>query len=160
MPSIKAHLIFEIMGRPPEKIKEALNDLIIKMGAEKGITILEEKYHDAKPIPDSKDLHTSFVEVEAEFVSMRELFMAIMIYFPANIEVFEPENIKFSSSEFNEMANFLTSRMHHYDAIAKTMIRERDFLFQKLKEAGLVKEKPTEKTPQKKTERKKSKSKK
>ena len=32
MDKIKAHLIIEIMGRPPEHIKEALNNLVVKNG--------------------------------------------------------------------------------------------------------------------------------
>lgn len=159
MPSLKSRLIFEIMGRPPEEVKKALNSVVVKAGSEKGVDIISEKYYDPKLIEGQDNLFTAFAEVEMEFKTIQEFFSIVMMYFPSNVDIYEPENFKLSSADLNELTNFLTSRMHHYDAVAKTVVRERDFLFQKLKEAGLVKEKPAEKTSSKKATKKKSKSK-
>ena len=49
---IKAAVIFEMMGRPPEHLKETMNKLIDTIGQEKGVNILKKKIHEVKKIED------------------------------------------------------------------------------------------------------------
>ena len=101
MQKIQVNLIFEILGRPPEHIKEALNTLVIKMGSEKGVKLLSKTYHEPKKVEDPKahDLYTAFAEVSLELDSMGDYFKIIFTYMPANIELVSPESISFNNFE-------------------------------------------------------------
>jgi hypothetical protein len=138
MQKIQVNLIFEILGRPPEHIKEALNTLVIKMGSEKGVKILSKQYHEPKKVEDPKanDLYTAFAEVTLELDSMGDYFKIIFTYMPANIELVSPESISFNNFELNELSNALLQRLHNYDAITKNVVFERDMFAKKLQEVA------------------------
>ncbi len=136
MVKLKVNIVMEILGRPPEHVKEALNTLVVKMGSEKGIKVLNKIYHDPVEVKDSKDLFTAFAEVSLELDTLADYFAIIFSYMPSHIEVVSPETISLSNSELNELANQLTLRLHNYDAITKKMLFERDFLVKKLREVA------------------------
>jgi hypothetical protein len=133
MAKIQAQLILEILGRPAENVKEALNTLVVKLGSEQGISILEKTYHDPKPVENSS-LFTAFAEVTVELDKLENYFGILFSYMPAHIEILNPEKFNLSNFEFNELGNKIIQRLHEYDSITKTMVNERNFLFQKLQE--------------------------
>jgi len=63
---ITAIIIIEVLGRPPEHIIEVLDEIIEKLGAEKGVKINDKKIREPTLLKDKKDLYTSFVEIEVE----------------------------------------------------------------------------------------------
>lgn len=124
---IKARLIFEILGRPPEHILETLNKFLDILAEQKGVEVKEKKVHEPKLLEkdDVKDLYTTFAEVEVEILDLNTLFMLVMHMLPANVEIMEPENFIIKNFEMNEVLGFLTSKLHQYDELAKA------YLFQK-----------------------------
>ncbi len=132
MESIKAKFILEIIGRPAEHITEALNELIVRIGQEKGIIILFKEIHKPKQVEKADNLWTSFADLEMEFVSTQHFFNAIMTYMPAHVEIFSPEKFQFNTFELNELANFIVGKLHNYDALAKKLMGEREILINKL----------------------------
>ena len=156
MGTIKAKLIIEIMGRPPEHIKEALNTLVVRLGSEKGVSLLDKQYHEPKPIEESKDLFIAFADVDAEFDNIESFFNILMGYMPAHAEIYEPEKFKLGVSNMNDLGNFILGKLHRYDAIAKRALMERTMLAEQLnklkagttkKEKKVVKRKPSSKKP-------------
>jgi hypothetical protein len=141
---IQAHLILEILGRPAEHIKEALNELLKKLGTEKGIKIISQDVREPNPIKDS-DLFTSFADITVELDSIDQFFGIIFAYMPAHIEIIYPEDLSLTNFQFNDLGNRILSRLHEYDALAKKIVFERKVLIDKLKEkAPYVFEKKTE----------------
>ena len=134
MVKIKARMIIEIMGKPPEHVKEALNTLVVRMGSEKGVGLIDKNYHDPKPVKESESLYSTFAEIDAEFDSLEHFFSITMGYMPSNVEIYEPEKFKLSSSELTSLGNFIVSNLHRYDEMAKRAIVERDILLRKLQE--------------------------
>jgi hypothetical protein len=132
MKKIKAKFIIEILGRPPEHIKEALNTLVIKMGSDKGVSIIDKEYHEPKPVKETENLWIAFADVELEFETIHTFFATIMTYMPAHVEIFEPENFKLNVAGINELANFFVATLHKYDAIAKRLVGERSILLKQL----------------------------
>jgi DNA polymerase III alpha subunit len=51
---------------------------------------------------------------------------------PAHVEVYEPEMFKMNAFEMNDFTNFVVSRLHTYDALAKRIMGEREILVSKL----------------------------
>lgn len=158
MEKIHASLILEILGRPKENVAEALNTVVVRMGAEKGVKILNKTYHEPNPIEKS-DLFTAFAEVELELDSLMTYLTVIFTYMPSNIEIIRPEKITLNNIEMNEIGNSLVQRLHHYDALAKNVLAERNILAKKLQEvAPHLFQKPSEQKSEEKPAKKKKKS--
>jgi len=134
MDKVKAKIIVEIMGRPPEHLTYALNALIDKMGAENGVKIIAKKIHTPKSVKEAKDIYTTFAEIETEIDGIERFLGVIMAYMPANVEIFEPTSFKMQANDMNAIANYIISRLHKYDEITKRVIFERDILAKQLEE--------------------------
>jgi len=129
---LKATIIMEIMGRPPEHIKEALNTVVIKMGSEKGVEVVNKKYHKPKTVEGAKNLYMTFAEIDAEFESPEHFFAILMSYMPSNVEIYEPDKFKMDSAEMNSLSNYIVAKLHNYDNIAKRLISEKEILLNQL----------------------------
>ncbi len=158
MEKITVRMIFEVLGRPPEHVKEALETVVMRLGAEKGVKIAEKIYHPPKKVEGAENLFTSFAEVELELESLSLFFGILFTYFPSNVEVLGPSSLKLKNSEINELGNNLITRIHHYDSITKKLLAERSIIINQLKEKGIElkfenpensKEKPAEKKSKK-----------
>lgn len=136
MEKIQAIFIFEILGRPPEHIKEALKSLIKKLGEEKGVNLINQTYNEVIKVEDVKNLYTTFAEIESEFDSLEILYDIMFRYMPANVEIISPTSLKISNRDLSELATNLIRRLHDYDSIAKSLINERDALTKKLQEVA------------------------
>jgi len=134
MTKIQASMILEILGRPPEHIKESLNTVVVKIGSEKGVNIINKTYHEPKKVEDSKDLYTAFAEVDVELDSLANYFGILFAYLPAHMEITHPEKLTLQNSDLNELGNALIQRLHGYDAVVKKVLAERQMIEEKLKE--------------------------
>jgi len=121
-------MIFEIMGRPAEYIKETLSQLVDKIKAEKGCVIQEKKIFDPKAVEQYKDIFTTFAEVEMTFETLDDLLRVIFNYLPSHIDIVSPQTSSLSNTEMNALANQLTGKLHQYDELAKRMMLENDAL--------------------------------
>ncbi len=121
-------MIFEIMGRPAEYIKETLSQLVDKIRAEKGCVIQEKKIFDPRAVEQYKDIFTTFAEVEMTFETLDDLLRVIFNYLPSHIDIVNPQTSSLSNTEMNALANQLTGKLHQYDELAKRMMLENDAL--------------------------------
>src|SRR3989344_4990381 len=128
MEKMKVQLIIEIMGRPAEHIKEALNTLVVRLGSEKGVNVLEKTYHEPMLIKESNDLFTAFAEVTAELETIENYLGILFAYMPSHIEIINPSKVTFPNYDLTELGNKIVQRLHEYDAITKNMITERNIL--------------------------------
>ncbi len=134
MAKFQANMILEILGRPQEHVKEALNALVTKLGSENGIKLLEKTHHEPIPVENSKDLFTAFAELTLELESLNNYFGIMFAYMPAHIELVQPEKITLGNIDLNELGNKLIQRLHDYDAITKKALVENEILVKKLQE--------------------------
>ncbi len=132
MEQISAKFIIEILGRPPEHLSTTLSELITRLGNEKGTRIVNKVLNMPKPVEKVDNLWTAFADVEIEFETLPHFFNVVMSYMPAHVEVFNPESVKFTTFEINELANFIVGRLHNYDSVAKKLMNEREILIKKL----------------------------
>ena len=134
MEVIEARVIIEMLGRPAEHLSATLNSLIERLASEKGIVIKQKKFYDPVPVKESKDLFSSFVELEIAFDSLNALMGIMFAYMPSNVEVISPQQIKFSREDISSLSNNLVARLHAYDAAAKGIIAQRDIAFNQLRQ--------------------------
>tara|TARA_Y100000310_G_scaffold239285_2_gene242872 strand:- start:2254 stop:2748 length:495 start_codon:yes stop_codon:yes gene_type:complete len=143
MEEVKAIIMLEILGRPPEHIKKILNDIVDKLSKEKDVSITEKKIAEPKPVPEQEDIFSSFAEIELK--TPIEKLMAICFgYMPSHIEIIYPEDLKMKNSSFNGLFNELMGKLHQYDELAKAMMMERQMI-QKQIQDGEIRVKPLEK---------------
>lgn len=138
MEKIKAMFTFEILGKPPEHIVEALEKIVEQLGKQEGIKIINKVIHDAKPLErdgEKTDMFTSFTEVELEADNINIILAIVLHMLPAHVEIIEPSEYKFKNFELSSLLSELTVKIHKYDEIAKSMMIERESLVKRLKES-------------------------
>lgn len=161
---IKAELIIDVIGRPPEHLTETLQKIIDAIQKEKGVKLTRHKISEPQPMKDEPQFYTTFAEVEVEVENMLYLAVLIFKYMPANVDVISPEEISLTNNGWNEILNELVRRLHGYDEIARVLQIEKGLLENKLREildshAHEHDKKPQE-TSEKKVKKKPAKSKK
>jgi|SRR3989344_927709 len=134
MEKIQAIMILEILGKPADYVSGSLNELVNRLGKEKGVKILNKQFHEPLSVKESKELFTTFAELEIEFETI-EMYLAVLFaYMPAHVEVVSPENLALPAAYFNDLGNKIIQRMHNYDAITKKTLYENQILLDKLRQ--------------------------
>ena len=134
---IKAVLIIEAIGRPPEHLTETLNNLIDSIDKEKGVVVKEKKIHEPVLMKDKKDFFTAFSEIEVEVEEILHLAILMFKYMPAHVEVVEPELIVLTNHGWGDILSELTRRLHGYDEVARILQFQNAEMTKKLEELGV-----------------------
>lgn len=130
---INAILILEVLGKPKAHLTKTLENLIKKIGEEKGVTVIEKKINEPVTMKDNEKFFTSFAEIEVRVEDIRNLVGLSFKYMPAHLDIIEPENLNLTNNLFAEMLNELIRRLHGYDEIAKVIQVEKKILEKKLR---------------------------
>lgn len=148
---LRVHVLFEVVGNPPEFIEKTLAGVVEEIKNEKGIQILLSKINESKPYANEKKMFSTFAEVELLVENLKRLLEFVFDFMPSSLEIFEPEELKTKISDCNAFLNDLAVRLHKYDMTLRKTLIERDVLFRKLKEVqGKTEDK--EKKPETKVE--------
>lgn len=158
-PNIRAALILEVIGRPAEFLTETLNDLVKKIGEEKGVQIKNTTINPPIQMKNQKDFYTSFAEIEVDAEGILQIVILMFKYMPAHLEIISPQNISLSNFQWNDILNELTRRLHGYDELTRIVQAEKSILENKLR-ALMPNEPVTEKKAEEKTKEKKKQGKK
>jgi len=146
MAEIKTILIFELLGRPPEHLKETLLQFIDTMTKEAGVKVIDKKINEPKRVKKSQqDLYTTFAEVEADFRDLPSLMRMAFVYMPSHIEVLSPAEVNMKNFELNSFMNELVIKMHRYDELAKGLVIEKQILQNQLQQKSSGGQKEQEK---------------
>jgi hypothetical protein len=119
--NVRARLILEVIGKPPEHLTATLEGLIKKMSEEKGVKIIGEKIKEPVLMKDSKEFYTTFAEIEIEVEEVLLLAELMFKYMPAHIEIISPEFITLENNGWNEILNELVRKLHGYDEVARVL---------------------------------------
>ena len=140
---IRALFIFEILGKPAEHIKKSLEELIDKLGKQKGIQIIKKQVHEPKILDEEskkgktivgEGLFTTFAEVELITENVNIMLAIVLNMLPAHVEIIEPSEYSFKNFELGSLLTELTIKIHKYDEIAKVLMFERKNILDKLYE--------------------------
>jgi hypothetical protein len=130
---INAIMILEILGRPPEHLVETLENIAKSIGEEKSVKVINKKINSPTLVKEQKDLYTSFAEIEVEVEDLIYLAVLMFKYMPAHIEIISPQNISLANTDWNDILNELTRRLHGYEEITRILQTEKTILGNKLK---------------------------
>ena len=132
---IRAMFIFEMMGKPPEYLKENLESHIKNLESE-DIKIISKKIHEPKLLEKENEeisgLYLSFAEVELEIDNLNLLFGLVFRMLPSHIEILEPSDLNLKNFDLSAIVSELAVKLHKYDEIAKILMIDRDKLAMKL----------------------------
>jgi len=128
-------MIIEVLGKPPEHLKETLEEIIKKIDAEKGVSVIFKKINEPVLMKEQKEFYTSFAEIEIEVEEILHLAILMFKYMPAHIEIISPELIALTNNGWNDVLNELTRRLHGYDEVARIIQVEKNILEKKLRVA-------------------------
>jgi hypothetical protein len=129
---VKAMLIFQALGRPPEHLKSAVQEIVDKIKEEKGTEVLSSEIKEPTETKEQKDLYSTFAEVEVKVEEPAYLMMLVFKYAPAHIEINSPEKIILTNNDFAEMLSETTRKLHQYDEVARILQGQRQELEVKL----------------------------
>ena len=73
---IRAILILEIIGKPPEHVVKSLEEIMGNIDEEKGVRIISKKINEPVLMKDSKEFYTTFAEIDLEVEDI--LYLAIL----------------------------------------------------------------------------------
>lgn len=118
---IKAALILEVIGRPPEHLTKTLEELIGRIDKEEGVVVENKKINEPVLMKDQKDFYTNFAEVEVEVENISILNVLMFKYMPAHIEIISPELIALTNNGWNEIMNEIGRKLHGYDEVARVL---------------------------------------
>ncbi|MBT4375765.1 hypothetical protein HOD29_00100 [archaeon] len=131
---INTIFIIEVLGKPVEHLKEALEEIIGKIGAEKNVKIVSKSIAEPTELPKNPGMFTSYAEIEIELENPLALAILVFKYMPAHIDVIEPEHLSLTNKGFNDILNELARRLHGYDHVARVIQAEKQMLEKKVKE--------------------------
>ena len=132
--NIRAVMILEAIGRPPEHLTQTLQDLARQINEEKGVEIVEKKINEPVEMKEQKGFYTSFAEIEIDVEDILYLAVLMFKYMLAHIEVISPELIALTGNGWNDILNELTRRLHGYDEVARVLQIEKNILESKFRE--------------------------
>jgi len=151
---IRAIIIIEIAGRPPEHVKQSLETHTATLKKVKGVEVINEQISEPKKLEKGNEVYTCFSEIEIKCESFSKLIDIIFDFMPSSIEIIQPSSINFNMQQATSFINTLAGRLHRYDEIAKIAQLQNQQLASKIKE--LQEKNPEEKKEEKTSEDKKS----
>ncbi len=132
--NVRAIIILEVIGRPPEHLTETLENIAKNIGEEKGVKVVEKEINVPITMKENKDFYTSFAEIEVEVEAIMQLVALMLKYMPAHIEIISPEFIASTNNGWNDILNETVRRLHGYDEVARIIQTEKVILENKLRE--------------------------
>jgi hypothetical protein len=131
---IKASIILEIMGKPPEYLLTTLEKIIKDISEEKGVEVTGKKINELILMKDSKEFYTTFAEVDLEVENILYLTIIMFKYMPAHVEVIEPEVVALTNNGWTDILSEITRRLHGYDEISRILQLQNSKMQKKLRE--------------------------
>ncbi len=131
---IRSTIILEIIGKPAEHLIKTLEDIIKRIGEEKGVKVVDKKLNEPVEIKENKDFYTTFAEVDLEVDDILYLAIIMFKYMPAHVEVIEPETISLTNNGWTDILSELTRRLHGYEEVARVIRIQNAKMQEKLKE--------------------------
>lgn len=131
---IRAVMIMEVIGKPPEYLTETLENIYKNIDGEKGVHVVEKRINEPILMKEQKEFYTSFAELEVEVEEILQLASLMLKYMPAHIEIISPELIALTNNGWNDILNETVRRLHGYDEIARIVQTEKIILENKLRD--------------------------
>ena len=116
---VRAIMIIEIAGRPPEHVKESLEEYVKMIDKVKDVELHSIKISEPVEVGGNKEIFTCFSEVDFEVGNFSRLSEIMFDFMPSSVEILEPSKVSLDSSDATSLLNNISGRLHRYDDVAK-----------------------------------------
>jgi len=116
---IKARIFFEVMGWPPEELKNHLQKLVEKLKTQWKLS--DVKLEEPVKVEDVEKMHVAHVEFIAEVKSLGELMLFSLLNGPSLVEILEPSEIYLSAGEVQDIIADIISKGQALDRDLKVL---------------------------------------
>ena len=116
---VRAIMIVEMAGKPPEYVKESLEKHIGVLNDVKDIEVHGINVSEPREIEGSNGMFTCFAEADFETENFARLTETMFDFMPSSVEVIEPSSVKLDAAEATGLLNNISGRLHKYDEVAK-----------------------------------------
>lgn len=107
---VSIRTIIDVAGKPASLVEKTLQKVTEELENNEKLQILEIITAEPELQDEKSGMYTAFLELEIEFVNVREAMKFIVDYLPTSIEIIEPFEIKVSNEQLtdvlNDMAHF------------------------------------------------------
>lgn len=115
---IKAWFAIEVMATSKDLAEKSLINHIEKLSKVKDIIVIKKDFKDVKkvdnPPKNVKEAYSQVAEVTLLARDLLALIVAIVLYAPSAVEIFEPFEKKIKIEEMQNIANFIASLIHQF----------------------------------------------
>ncbi|MFH1053314.1 MAG: hypothetical protein V1740_02745 [Candidatus Woesearchaeota archaeon] len=106
---IHSRVIIEVLGKPEDHVKNAMDKVVDRIRNEDGIIITNSDFSDLEP---QESMFSAFVEVEMLTKNIEKLVWFCFDFLPSSVEIIEPQEFRYNSKEFSNFLNDLQARLH------------------------------------------------
>ena len=117
-PNVTARVIIEMLGSPKDHVEKTIRDYVLVLKKDKNITLLKEDVADAQ---EQNGLYMAFVEMDIKFSTVNKLMDFCFESMPSSVEILEPQELSFDSSNLSSLLNDLQARLHQVDMSMKQL---------------------------------------
>ena len=118
---IKSSMFIEVLAVSEKASRDALDNLLEKMGREDKTFIYKKSFKETKkvdnPLPEVPVGYSSLLEIELLTENYEKLVYLAMNYGPSSIEILEPEKIKLDHWEAQGIVNSIADIIHKFAAM-------------------------------------------
>ena len=124
MAKIFARAVIELAGFPKEHIEEVMKKIINKI--KEGFEVSKSEIFESVELKDKMaGFWSVFSELEIKFEDINTITVFCFEYMPSSIEIIEPEELRFKSTEVAGFLNDVLARLHEYDMVVKNLQAEK-----------------------------------
>ncbi|AJF62570.1 MAG: hypothetical protein QT11_C0001G0426 [archaeon GW2011_AR20] len=124
MAKIFARVVIELAGFPKEHIEEVMKKIINKI--KEGFEVSKSEIFESVELKDKMaGFWSVFSELEIKFEDINTITVFCFEYMPSSIEIIEPEELRFKSTEVAGFLNDVLARLHEYDMVVKNLQAEK-----------------------------------
>jgi len=123
MAKIFARIVIELAGLPKEHIEEVMKKIIDKI--KEGFEVSKSEIFESVELKDKMaGFWSVFSELEIKFEDINAITIFCFEYMPSSMEIIEPEELRFKSTEVAGFLNDVLARLHEYDMVVKNLQAE------------------------------------
>jgi hypothetical protein len=122
--AVLAQVSFEVIGAPKEHVEKSIHDFVDNVRKDKQIHIITEEYGDAEALEGG--LFGTFADTELLVESLDKFNWLCVNFMPANIEIIEPAELRFTDKEMTNWFNDLLAKLHEVSTNYRKLATKED----------------------------------
>ena len=122
--AVLAQVSFEVIGAPKEHVEQSIKDFVDNVRKDQKIHIMSEEYGEAEALEGG--LFGTFADTEILVDNLDKFNWLCVNFMPANIEIIEPAELRFSDKDLTNWFNDLLAKLHEISTNYRRLATKED----------------------------------